>query len=278
MTIQQVFIAPKEQSPEECIAYAQAHGHPLELAEFMYPKNLMQHHATIARYKTLLQGFSHPIAMHGPVFDVNAVSLDPELKALSIQRYHQAIECALELNASYLVFHSQWTPIYKVADCYQPWLEATIAFYKELDERYLKDTNLTLVIENFLDESPRILNDLIEGIQSPNIRACLDIGHVNLFSTLPACDWLDQLGSNLAYIHAHNNWGRLDEHLPFSDGSIDIEGFLNHALHVPRNYQLVVEVLTLEGIQESLPTVTKLLQQRHLISMGGGSGVSTYLL
>lgn len=276
MTIQNVFIAPKTDSPEACIAYAQKHGHPLELAGFMYPENLMKQQETLAYYQTLLKGFTQPIAMHGPVFDVNPVSLDPEFKALSRQRYVQAIECALALNSQYLVFHSQWTPIYKMADCYQSWLQATIAFYQELDERYLKESNLTLVIENFLDESPRVLNDLIEGIHSPRVRACLDIGHVNLCSSIPCCDWLDQLGVHLAYIHAHNNWGRVDDHFPFEDGTIDIEGFLNHAMQVPRHYQLVVEVLTLEGIQESLPMIHSLTHRSSLPQLV--SGMSTYLL
>lgn len=276
MVVQHVFIAPKVHEVTECIQFARKHQLALELCDFMYPERLIAMDDNIRRYQDYLKDFEFPIAMHGPVFDVNPVSLDPQFKALSIARYEQAIECALALNARYLVFHSQWTPIYKVADCYQPWLEGTVQFYQSLHDKYLRDSDLTLVIENFLDDSPLILNDLVGNIRSPQVCACLDIGHVNLFSQLAPNDWLDQLGSNLAYIHAHNNWGRLDEHLPFHEGCIDMNGFLNHAARVPRSYQLVVEVLSLDGIEESLLHLDSYLHTKPALPLQ--QGVPSFIL
>ena len=58
-------------------------------------------HEEIKKYQQALAGFKLPVTMHGPVFDVNAVSLDPEIGELSRQRYEQAIECALALNARF---------------------------------------------------------------------------------------------------------------------------------------------------------------------------------
>ena len=268
--LEQIFIAPKQNSLEDSIAFSQKHQLGLELPNFMYPNVLMNRHEEVKQYQTALAGFKLPVTMHGPVFDVNPVSLDPEIADISRQRYEPAIECALALNARFLVLHTQWTPIYQVADCYQPWLEGTISFFQNIIHRYVQDTSLTLVLENFLDPAPNILNDLVTGIDSPHLQACLDIGHVNLFSKIAPTDWLDSLGSNLAYVHAHNNWGRLDEHSPLQEGNLDMEGFLTHASLSPHRLQLVIEVLTLEGISQSLPILEPYLRQKHTLLSAAG--------
>jgi sugar phosphate isomerase/epimerase len=273
----QLIIAPKEHSIEESVAFATANQAGLELPNFMYPKTLMNRQTELAQVAEALQDFTLPVSLHGPVFDVNPVSLDPELAETSRRRYEQAIECALTLNATHLVFHSQWTPIYTVSDCYKPWLDATVSFYQTLVERYVKETDLTIVIENFLDTSPHVLNDLVNAIGSPNVKACLDIGHVNLFSDLSPVDWLGRLGNNVAYIHAHNNFGQQDDHLPLAEGNLDMEVFLLHSSLSYQKLQLVVEVLTLEGIANSLETLKPFLN-KQVSPLFSGANRQHYIL
>ena len=49
-----------------------------------------------------------------------------------------------------------------------------------------------------------------------------------------------------------------------------MEGFLMHASLSPHRLQLVVEVLTLEGISQSLPVLEPYLQQRQTVLSTAG--------
>ncbi|MDX2085309.1 MAG: sugar phosphate isomerase/epimerase family protein [Candidatus Melainabacteria bacterium] len=261
--IDRVYIAPKSDEIEAGIAYARQQNCSYEIPTFMYPWVLDKRQEEIARYQQLLEGFQGSLGMHGPVFDVNPVSLDGHLKQASRDRYVQAIECALALNCRLLVFHSQYTPVYQVANVMQQWEDGLVDFWSELIESYVEDTRLTVVIENFMDDRPDYVYNLLERVNSPHLKACLDVGHVNLFSAVPPIDWLDALGSNLVYIHAHNNHGKFDEHRPFHRGTIDMEGFLNHLILVRHKVSLAVEVYDMEGVVESYQSLQPMMQMQE---------------
>jgi hypothetical protein len=54
------------------------------------------------------------------------------------------------------------------------------------------------------------------------------------------------------------------------EGNLDMEGFLMHASLSPHRQQLVIEVLTLEGISQSLPILEPYLQQRQTVLSTAG--------
>lgn len=249
--IDEIFAAPKGGDLEEGIAFARDNGLGYELPTLYYPEALDNSPQEVKKYRQLLEGFEGTLAMHGPIFDMNPASPDPKIAEASRYRYHQAIEVALELDVKYLVFHSQYTPIYRAANCVKPWINHTTDFWRETIEKHLAGTQLTVVIENYLDESPEYIQLLIERVASPHLRACLDIGHVNIFSKMAPNDWLDALGNDLVYIHAHNNNGELDEHQSFDKGSIDMEGFLNHLALTTSRAHLALETNSVEGLAES---------------------------
>lgn len=249
--IDRIFAAPKGPELEQGIAFALEHGLDYELPTFYYVENLDNRDFEIARYRRFLEGFRGMLSMHGPIFDTNVVSLDPEILKVSRHRYRQAIEIALEMDVRYLVFHSQWTPIYPAANSTRMWTAKVIDFWRELIEEQIRDSRLTILLENFLDQTPDSLLTVLEGVNSSHLKACVDTGHINIFSDLSPIDWLKELGGHVAYIHAHNNGGELDSHDSFEKGLLDMEGFLNHVALLPQKIHLAIETSTLKGLQQS---------------------------
>ncbi len=249
--IDRIFAAPKGNELEQGIRYAIENRLDYELPTFYHVENLDNKDAEIARYNVLLKDFHGILSMHGPIFDTNVVSLDPEILRVSKRRYMQAIEVAKEMDVRYLVFHSQWTPIYPAANAVKPWIGKMADFWESLIAEHLEGSNLTILIENFLDPSPETMNTLLTRVGSPHLKACLDIGHVNIFSELSPIDWIRELGSHVVYIHAHNNAGELDSHDSFERGILNMESFMNHVALLPQKIHLAIETATIQGLQNS---------------------------
>lgn len=249
--IDRIFAAPKSPDIEQGIEFALLNHLDYEVPTFYYVENLDRKEQEIARYRGLLRDFQGVLSMHGPIFDTNVVSMDPEILKISQYRYKQAIEVAKELDVRYLVFHSQWTPIYTAANATKIWLTKVTNFWEGLIDEHIKDSNLTILIENFLDDTPDSINTLLSRVNSPHLKACVDTGHINIFSELSPIDWLRELGNHAVYIHAHNNGGELDSHDSFEKGLIDMEGFLNHIALLPQKLHLAIETSTVKGLQSS---------------------------
>lgn len=260
--IDRIFAAPKGADLAEGIAFALENKLDYELPTFYFPENLDRADEEIARYRDLLADFKGVLSMHGPIFDMNVVSLDPEIEQASRRRYVQAIQIAKELDVRYLVFHTQWTPIYTAANATKQWLAKQTDYWERMIAEHLEDSNLTILLENFLEPRPDIQASLLSRISSPHVRACLDTGHVNIFSELSPIDWLRELGSHVAYIHAHNNTGTVDSHDAFDTGLLDMEAFLNHLAMLPQKIHLAIETHSVEGMQSSYLTVKPYLKMQ----------------
>ena len=169
--IDRIFAAPKGPELEQGIDFAIANRLDYELPTFYYVENLDNKDEEIARYRRLLLDFQGMLSMHGPIFDTNVVSLDPEILKISQQRYIQAIEIAKQMDVRYLVFHSQWTPIYPAANATKMWLAKVTDFWEGMIAEHLEGSNLTVLIENFLDPSPESILTLLARINSPHLKA-----------------------------------------------------------------------------------------------------------
>jgi sugar phosphate isomerase/epimerase len=249
--IDRIFAAPKGPELEQGIEFAITHRLDYEMPTFYYVENLDRKDQEIARYRSLLGDYQGMLSMHGPIFDTNVVSLDPEIMRISRYRYMQAIEIAKEMGVRYLVFHSQWTPIYTAANATKMWLAKVTDFWESLIAEHLEGSNLTVLIENFLDPTPETTLTLLSRVASPHLRACLDTGHVNIFSELSPIDWIREMGTYVVYIHAHNNAGELDSHDSFEKGLLDMESFLNHMALLPQKLHLAIETSTIKGLSNS---------------------------
>ncbi len=88
--------------------------------------------------------------------------------------------------------------------------------------------SIWLAVENTPKTTPQDFNQLFAGLRASNppglggVGMCLDLGHANLCATTrnDYLAFIDQLDAQvpIIHLHAHENWGDADSHLPLFTG------------------------------------------------------------
>lgn len=233
---------------------AKRYGLGLEIAEFCTAVNM---DANFSEYDPLvrekLDGV-HRRVMHLPFNELCPAAIDPKVYEIAKARYRQAYELACTYGIRRLVAHSGYVPFVYIRTYFA---ERSIVFWKE----FLSDKpdDLTLVLENVLEDEPDMLVDIVRGVDDPRLRLCLDTGHANITKKgLTLMEWTERILPYLGHVHLHNNGGWPDRHGALGDGEIDMERLL----------ALITEgqpeaTLTVESI-ESAPSVRWLVEKGYL--------------
>jgi len=107
------------------------------------------------------------------------------------------------------------------------WLANSLETWKKL--LLIAETQATPVMfENTYETGPRIHKMILEILDSPSARFCLDVGHLLAFARTSWHEWLDSLERWLGQLHLHDNHGLKDEHLPIGGGDFDFVGLFSY--------------------------------------------------
>ena len=216
---------------------ARKHGLGLEIAEYCTAWNMdEQLPETDAAVRQKLEGVGKRV-LHGPFNELFPCAIDPKARALAAERYRQAIALAVGYGAEKVIIHGGYNPrIY-----YPIWyVEQSIGFWKA----FLADApNVTIVLENVLEETPEMLLDIVRGVDHPQLKLCLDVGHVNAYSEIPVMDWLTRWAPYLSHFHIHNNDGSRDSHCPLDQGTIPMKELLNKAMALCPDATFTLDVM-----------------------------------
>ena len=110
--------------------------------------------------------------------------------------------------------------------------------------RHCKELGIMCVLENKLPHlifgKPSDILWILDGINSAEVGACLDTGHAFLAGDMH--DLVHKLAGHLRMIHAHDNAGHDDNHLPPGDGKIDWERFLRDLIEVRFRGAFILEM------------------------------------
>ena len=208
---------------------ASEYGFGLEIAEYctayLMDEQFAETDLTVRRKLTNIPNR----ILHGPFNELFPCAIDPLARKLATYRYRQAIALAKQYDAKKIVLHGGYNP-----KLYYPcwYTEQSILFWK----RFLEDVDsnqsfpnldrengsLIICLENVLEETPDMLLDIVEGVNDPRLKICLDVGHVNAYSSIPLVDWLKICAHRISHFHLHNNTGEFDAHAPLHEGSIDM--------------------------------------------------------
>ena len=219
---------------------AQKYGFGLEIAEYCTAWNMDEKFVeTDLQVREKLEGISKCV-FHAPFNELFPCAIDKQARTLAAQRYRQAIRLAKSYGATKVVIHGGYNPwIY-----YPVWyVEESVKFWKEFLQ---EDPGVQIVLENVLEEEPGMLLDIVTGVDHPNLRLCLDIGHVNAYAKVPVMQWLENWKEYLSHFHIHNNDGSWDTHSPLNSGSICMREFLNQATALCPDATFTLELLEAE--------------------------------
>lgn len=219
---------------------ARGHGVGLEIAEYCTAWNMdekFRETDSVVRHK--LTGIPNRI-LHAPFNELFPCAIDKKARALAADRFRQAIAIAKCYGATKVVIHGGYNPrIY-----YPVWyMEQSILFWKE----FLKDDpGVEIVLENVLEEIPDMLLEIVKGVAHPQLRLCLDVGHVNAYSQIPVTEWVEQWAPYLSHFHIHNNDGSWDSHSALMEGSIPMAQLFATIAEKCPNATITLELLQAE--------------------------------
>ncbi|MDD7035867.1 MAG: TIM barrel protein [Firmicutes bacterium] len=200
---------------------AEEYGLKLELDHFCQAQNMdgEQGEKTLAEVRNLTGdgGFGAAV-LHGPFNELFPAAIDPQARALAMNRLNQAANTAVDLGIRKMVVHSGYIPFVYFREWHR---DRSIEFWREFMED--KPADFILTIENVLDEDPYTMAEIAEGIGDERVGLCLDVGHANVVSELDIEEWIRVFGHHLKHVHLHNNDGSGDYHDEVFRGELPAE-------------------------------------------------------
>ena len=205
----------------------------------------------IESMKKALFNFKGEISLHGFLFDLSVVSLDPLIREVSIKRFQQSLDAAKYLGAKTVVFHTGYNAFLNHSMYRLMFKEKFTAFWKTFVKQF-EYTGITAVIENVQEKSPDFILDVIKEVNSPNLKISLDTGHVNIHSKIPVVEWIQTYNKNLYHMHIHNNYGKDDSHNTLLKGTINIQEVFSTIKNLKLNPKIVFEIFDKDELTESV--------------------------
>lgn len=216
---------------------------------------------------------AYQVHAHWGLYTDMAAYIPPE------EQFRRQIEACSIIGSRYLVFHPipPTVRMNSVADR-DAVVDYNVRWFRELVP-YAEAYGVHLTLENTFSHEKHVprdglfpfvdaetMNQLADGIGSPNVSFCLDVGHANveLGDQLP--NMVRELGKRLKVIHLHDNFGRLepllrsDLHMFPGYGMADIEAVCRALGEI--NFE---GVLSMEPSHRNMPKERLLRVLEHII-------------
>ncbi len=183
-------------------------------------------------------------SFHAPFSDrIDITAPDPGARDFAAQELLKAAEAAAILNVRYFVIHPG--PENSALPEHERFWRLQNAV-GVLNRTYVrcKQLGIGLALENMLPHlfagKVRDLLWILGALDTCEAGICLDTGHAFLGEDLPAV--VHKLSGHLWMVHASDNHGHRDEHLPPGEGEIDWGAFLAHLEDLHFNGTFILEI------------------------------------
>ncbi len=211
----------------------------------------------LAQAARLLQEAGLATTIHAAFMDLNPGAVDATIRQATRERFEQVFQAAEILRPRVIVFHPGLDEL-RHGNNRAAWLKNSIDFWQGFLAR-ASAIGSTIAVENIFEKEPSSLRDLLEAINSPFFRHCFDVGHWNMFSTVGLEEWFAEMGSFMAEIHLHDNFGQADEHLPLGEGEIDFDQLFDLLNRFAPDAVWTIEAHSNERLERSLRNIRKYL-------------------
>lgn len=227
---------------------ARKYGLGLEIAEYCTAWNLDENFPeTHKALQKKLESVERRV-LHAPFNELFPCAIDPKARALAAERYRQALALAKTYNATKVVIHGGFQPRMYYPQWY---VEQSVLFWRDF---FQNAPGVEIVLENVLEETPGLIVDILKGVDHENLRMCLDVGHVNVYSPVSVLDWITECAPYLSHFHIHNNDGTWDTHSALNQGNLPMEKLLGQIERCCPAVTVTLELL------EAEPSVRWLLE------------------
>jgi len=225
----------------------------IEVQDITRPEVLEGDWPELAReIRTLLEGHSGRLGIHGPFWQLSIAARDPAVRKLVQRRLYCGLDFAEMIGATHMVVHSPFDffghPLAVTKSKLDEELQRVHSLLQPVVEK-ASDQGCTLMIENIYDLNPAPLLTLVRSFETPFVRLSVDVGHAHLMTQrggLPPQQWLTQAQESLGHIHLHDNDGMSDQHLAPLQGTIHWSSLVRALRDIPDDTRLIVETKALE--------------------------------
>jgi len=202
------------------------------------------------------------LSLHAPLSDINIASVNEPIWEESIRQVKESIEHTYEFIDDICVVHPGFFSPLSIQMPEKAVQKAVTGLTALCD--FAADRGLRIAVENLtsanmlLGRYPDELIQLVRGVDRDNLGLCLDVAHANTTRTLDEFLGIEAQTEDVEIIHLHasDNFGAEDLHLPLGKGSLDWEKVLNGINNTAYEGLMVLELYTLEAGRESLEFIT----------------------
>jgi sugar phosphate isomerase/epimerase len=231
---------------------AERYDFGLELQAFSDPATLSNNWPkTLKWHRGVLDDFKGPVGVHGAFYDLTSASLDPAILEITQMRYLQNLHVASELGASYVLFHLNYLGAYKIPNYRAGWHQRQIDFWSAFADK-ASEAGVPVLIENSWEDDPKLITNILAEINSPYLKACLDIAHATLYSKIDISKWIQAFDPYLICSHLNNHNGQFDMHWPLDRGIVDYESTLHELRELENPPLLCLEMSKWSLMKRSL--------------------------
>lgn len=198
-------------------------------------------------------------SLHAPFAEtIDITSLDESARRAAAQELMKAAEAAAILETKYFVVHpgpekTAFSEHERISR-----LQNAVGALDQILHR-CNSLGVELVLENMLPHlfagRTENLIWIMKALTSADVGICLDTGHAQLGCNLPTI--VELSAACLRLVHANDNHGSWDDHLPPGDGKIDWSAVIRQLLDTHYHGALIVELANFEDRRSTLKRASR---------------------
>jgi sugar phosphate isomerase/epimerase len=186
------------------------------------------------------------LVCHLPTF-VSTADLTESLRQTSLNEVLESLEVAAELRAMKAVLHPsphRGLSVFVIDQARQYALKSLEAIVNKADK-----VGLTLCLENMFPQSNSLVNpeDFEEVFERfPGLRMTLDTGHAHIGDETgsKALAFIERFADRIYHVHANDNLGKEDDHLPIGAGTIEFPKLVKALTAIGYDETITLEVFS----------------------------------
>jgi len=199
--------------------------------------------------------------LHAPFFDLSPGALDPYILQATRHKLRLAFDLIPIFRPKVIVCHLNFEDNkhgYKHAE----WFKHAQESWADLLEVATRHQT-TLVLENTYEQNPEQHLLMLNALDSPFCKFCLDTGHLNTFAQTSWQPWKSVISRDLGHIHLHDNLGDRDSHLAVGRGNFDFSGLFAYLAKLQIKPTVTIEPHTIEDLWACLKNLQEMAVLEH---------------